>query len=170
MSDHAAERLGESLQRQRALSRWDNEGGAETGGPQTTPHATEGQLPFPGLTDAELQALHVRVTLRANEGETPVPREFRLEGAEGSSRPCPCFSPRRTQRPAPAQTEADGCAGAGRCVARIVCPPAPSKLHRPGQAAHPGRDRSRRRDRADRCHPAPRGSLFLAPHRLAPPA
>lgn len=66
MSDHAAERLGESLQRQRALSRWDNEGGAETDAPQTTPHATEGQLPFPGMTDAELQALHVRVIALEN--------------------------------------------------------------------------------------------------------
>jgi len=32
-------------------------------------------------------------TLRANEDETPAPREFRLEGAEGSPRTCPCPSP-----------------------------------------------------------------------------
>ena len=66
MSDHAAEPRNASLQRQRALSRWDNEGGAEADGPQTTPHLTEGQLPSPGITDTEFHALHVRVIALEN--------------------------------------------------------------------------------------------------------
>ncbi len=66
MSDDAPERLSEALQRQRALSRWDNEGGAETDGPQTAPHAVEGEPPFPKMGDAEFEALHVRVIALEN--------------------------------------------------------------------------------------------------------
>ena len=66
MSDDAPERLSEALQRQRALSRWDNEGGAETDGPQTAPHAVEGEPPFPKMGDAEFGALHVRVIALEN--------------------------------------------------------------------------------------------------------
>ncbi len=66
MSDHALERLSEALQRQRALSRWDNEGGAETDGSQTASHAAEGKPPFPKMGDAELEALHVRVIALEN--------------------------------------------------------------------------------------------------------
>ena len=39
-----------------------------------------------------------RPSLRANDDETPDPREFRLEGAEGSPRTCPCSSHRSTPR------------------------------------------------------------------------
>ena len=46
--------------------------------------------------------------LRANEAETPTPREFRLEGAEGSPRTCPWFTHRLTQPAVPAQTKAEG--------------------------------------------------------------
>jgi len=66
VSDDAPERLSEALQRQRALSRWDNEGGAETDGPQTAPHAVEGEPPFPKMGDAEFEALHVRVIALEN--------------------------------------------------------------------------------------------------------
>ena len=66
MSDHGSESLGEALQRQRALSRWDNEGGAEIDGPQAAPHEAERQPPFPKIGDAELQALHVRVIALEN--------------------------------------------------------------------------------------------------------
>lgn len=66
MSDDVPERLSEALQRQRALSRWDNEGGAETDGPQTAPHAVEGEPPFPKMGDAEFGALHVRVIALEN--------------------------------------------------------------------------------------------------------
>src|SRR5665213_1731530 len=38
------------------------------------------------------------VSLRANDDETPDPREFRLEGAEGSPRTCPCSSHRSMPR------------------------------------------------------------------------
>ncbi len=66
MSDHGSEQLSEALQRQRALSRWDNEGGAETDGPQTDTHAVKEQAPFPKAGDAEFGALHVRVTALDN--------------------------------------------------------------------------------------------------------
>ena len=66
MSDQGSEPLSEALQRQRALSRWDNEGGAETDGPQAAPHALEGQPPFPKTGDAEFEALHVRVIALEN--------------------------------------------------------------------------------------------------------
>ena len=66
MSDHGSELSSEALQRQRALSRWDNEGGAEIDGPQAAPHEVAGQPPFPKMGDAELQALHVRVIALEN--------------------------------------------------------------------------------------------------------
>jgi len=66
MSDHGSEPLSDALQRQRALSRWDNEGGAEADGPQTAPQVVEGQPPFPKMGDAELEALHVRVIALEN--------------------------------------------------------------------------------------------------------
>jgi hypothetical protein len=66
VSDHASEQLSEALQRQRALSRWDNEGGAEPDGPQTAPNAVEEQPPFPKMGDAEFEALHVRVIALEN--------------------------------------------------------------------------------------------------------
>jgi len=66
MSDHGSEPLSETLQRQRALSRWDNEGGAEPDGPQGARHAAETQLPFPKMGDAEFGALHVRVIALEN--------------------------------------------------------------------------------------------------------
>ena len=66
MSDQGPESLSESLQRQRALSRWDNEGGAGTDGPQTAPHAVEGEPSFPKMGDAEFGALHVRVIVLEN--------------------------------------------------------------------------------------------------------
>lgn len=66
MSDHGSEPLSEALHRQRVLSRWDNEGGAETDGPQAAADADEGQLPFPRIDDAEFGALHVRVIALEN--------------------------------------------------------------------------------------------------------
>jgi hypothetical protein len=46
--------------------------------------------------------------LRANDDETSIPREFSLEGAEGSSRPCPWFKHPSTPRSVPAAAEAAG--------------------------------------------------------------
>ena len=66
MSDHGSEPLSEALQRQQALSRWDNEGGAGRDGPQTAPHVIEEQPPFPKMGDAEFEALHVRVIALEN--------------------------------------------------------------------------------------------------------
>ena len=66
MSDRGSELLSDALQRQRALSRWDNEGGAEADGPQVAPHAADGEPPFPKMGDAELATLHVRVIALEN--------------------------------------------------------------------------------------------------------
>ena len=66
MSDDFSDPLREALQRQRALSRWDNEGGAEADGPQTAPHAGEEEPVFPKMADAESAALHVRVIALEN--------------------------------------------------------------------------------------------------------
>ena len=66
MSDDFSDPLREALQRQRALSRWDNEGGAEADGPQTAPHAGEEEPAFPKMAYAESAALHVRVIALEN--------------------------------------------------------------------------------------------------------
>jgi len=66
MSDDSSDPLSEALQRQRALSRWDNEGGSQTDGPQTAPHAGEEEPVFPRMADAESAALHVRVIALEN--------------------------------------------------------------------------------------------------------
>lgn len=50
-----------ALQRQRALARWDNEGGAMASGPQVDPGSADQALAAPAITDAELVALHSRV-------------------------------------------------------------------------------------------------------------
>jgi hypothetical protein len=52
------------IQRQRALSRWDNEGGAP--GPAVTPSADEEQNPVPEMSNADLIALRVRVIALEN--------------------------------------------------------------------------------------------------------
>jgi len=58
--------LSEVLQRQRALSRWNDEGGAEPDGPQTAPDAVWEQPLLPKMGDAEFEALHVRVIALEN--------------------------------------------------------------------------------------------------------
>ena len=66
MSDNVAGLLNDALQQQRALSRWDNEGGAEPDGPQTALAEVNGQPSFPKMGDAEFAALHVRVIALEN--------------------------------------------------------------------------------------------------------
>ena len=66
MSGDAPERLNEALQRQRALSRWENEGGAVSSSSPAAMHAAEEPPPFPKMDDAEFQALHVRVIALEN--------------------------------------------------------------------------------------------------------
>ena len=69
MSDHATDPVTDGVQeallRQRALSRWDNDGGAE---PDVSPSSdlTPGQPPLPSIGEAEVQALHVRVIALEN--------------------------------------------------------------------------------------------------------
>src|SRR5208337_1863834 len=59
------------------------------------------------------------------------------------------------------------CTGAIGGVTRAVRSPAAADFHRPGEAAHPGRDRSRRRYRRGGRHPASREHLLLDPQQLA---
>jgi len=66
MSDHAGNALSDALQRQRALSQWDIEGGAEPDGPQTALEPVDGQPSFPKMGNAEYAALHVRVIALEN--------------------------------------------------------------------------------------------------------
>ena len=55
-----------SLQREMALSRWDNEGGAGFGGPQNGGSSAEVAADAPELTNAELVQLRVRVIALEN--------------------------------------------------------------------------------------------------------
>ena len=56
--------FNKSLQRQRALSRWDNEGGAA--GPTVTPVADKEQIPAPEMSAADLVARRVWVIALEN--------------------------------------------------------------------------------------------------------
>ena len=60
--DKKPEVLDPSRQRERALARWDNEGGAIPGGP----HDSDEQSEVPELTNAELVHLRVRVIALEN--------------------------------------------------------------------------------------------------------
>jgi hypothetical protein len=55
-----------SQQRQRALSRWDSEGGAGPSGSQSGTGSSGGPLPVPELTNAELVQLRVRMIALEN--------------------------------------------------------------------------------------------------------
>ena len=55
----------ESNQHQRALARWDNEGGAGPDGPATL-SPDNARTPVPELTNAELVTLHIRVIALEN--------------------------------------------------------------------------------------------------------
>lgn len=52
--------------RQRALSRWDNEGGAGPDGPATVSAPDSERIPVPELTNAELVTLRIRVIALEN--------------------------------------------------------------------------------------------------------
>jgi hypothetical protein len=54
------------IQRQRALSRWDNEGGAGLDGPATVSAPDNERIPIPELTNAELVTLRIRVIALEN--------------------------------------------------------------------------------------------------------
>jgi hypothetical protein len=55
----------EAIQRQQALSRWDNEGGAGPG-PAVAPAADKEQIPVPEMSNADLVTLRVRVIALEN--------------------------------------------------------------------------------------------------------
>jgi hypothetical protein len=66
MSDLRPDLSDPSRQRQMALSRWDNEGGAGLCGPQEGEISEEAQSEVPELTNAELVQLRVRVIALEN--------------------------------------------------------------------------------------------------------
>ena len=66
MPDKKPDSAASSRQRQMALSRWDNEGGAGPGGPQGELVAAEAQSQAPALTNAELVQLRIRVIALEN--------------------------------------------------------------------------------------------------------
>jgi hypothetical protein len=66
MSGDNPEGLNEALQRQRALARWENEGGAVPSSLPEAMNVAEEPPPFPKMDDAEFQALHVRIIALEN--------------------------------------------------------------------------------------------------------
>jgi hypothetical protein len=66
MSDLKPDSLDPSQQRQAALSRWDNEGGAGPCGPQEAQVSAEAPSESPELTNAEIVQLRVRVIALEN--------------------------------------------------------------------------------------------------------
>jgi hypothetical protein len=66
MPGQSSDSTDDPNQRQRALSRWDNEGGAGPCGLQTDPTSTEDPIPMPTNGPAEVAALHVRVIALEN--------------------------------------------------------------------------------------------------------
>ena len=65
MSRENSETSSDSNQRQRALARWDNEGGAGPDGPATLSPENE-RIKVPALTNAELLTMRVRVIALEN--------------------------------------------------------------------------------------------------------
>lgn len=61
MPDEIRDAISASQLRQRALSRWENEGGAGACGPDGRTVPDDGSLDVPPLTNAELSQLHIRV-------------------------------------------------------------------------------------------------------------
>ncbi len=64
MPGQNSDAASQAIQRQQALSRWDNEGGAA--GPIVTPTADKEQIPAPEMSNADLVALRVRVIALEN--------------------------------------------------------------------------------------------------------
>jgi len=66
MPDKEPDSAASLRQRQMALSRWDNEGGAGPGGPQGGSVSAEARSEIPELTNAELVQLRIRVIALEN--------------------------------------------------------------------------------------------------------
>ena len=66
MSRETSDTRSDLNQRQRALSRWDNEGGAGPDGPASDPALDTERIAIPDLTNAELVTLRIRVIALEN--------------------------------------------------------------------------------------------------------
>lgn len=66
MTERDPSRAKDALLRQRALSRWETEGGATSGGLEGSAAATDDHAPAPKMVEAELVALHIRVIALEN--------------------------------------------------------------------------------------------------------
>ncbi len=66
MTDESPGPEDAAQQRQRALARWDNEGGAGAGGTQVNPGSPDPAISAPAMTDSELMALHSRIIALEN--------------------------------------------------------------------------------------------------------
>ena len=66
MSSRDSDPPNNPTQLQRALSRWDTEGGAGPCGPQEASTSSEDRIPIPEIGPAELRALHIRVIALEN--------------------------------------------------------------------------------------------------------
>jgi hypothetical protein len=66
MSSRDSDPPNNPTQLQRALSRWDTEGGAGPCGPQEASTSIEDRIPIPEIGPAELRALHIRVIALEN--------------------------------------------------------------------------------------------------------
>ena len=66
MSSRNSDPPNNPTQLQRALSRWDTEGGAGPCGPQEASASIEDRIPIPEIGPAELRALHIRVIALEN--------------------------------------------------------------------------------------------------------
>jgi hypothetical protein len=66
MSRQTSESSGDSILRERALSRWDNEGGAGPEGHALHSETAVAPTPIPEMTNAEMVALRVRMIALEN--------------------------------------------------------------------------------------------------------
>jgi hypothetical protein len=66
MPDKESETSGALSRRERALSRWDNEGGSGPDGHVSASSARRGQVAMPQMGSAEMGALHIRVIALEN--------------------------------------------------------------------------------------------------------
>ena len=66
MSEQGPDQPSDPLLRKRALSRWDNEGGAGPEGHEVEAPSSDDEAPMPKMGEAEMGALHIRVIALEN--------------------------------------------------------------------------------------------------------
>ena len=66
MSEQGPAQPSDPLLRKRALSRWDNEGGAGPEGHEAEAPSSDDEAPMPKIDEAEMGALHIRVIALEN--------------------------------------------------------------------------------------------------------